>query len=275
MMKGMINMSDETKNKFSLIDLPDVPDSVDNAVKNLSDIPTKNIGQTFGDLWYLVFGGISHAADKKRMKYATDLEKYHQELTQSIDQIPNDKRTEPSIQVTAQALENSKYCVSSELLREMFVKLISGSMNIDKKALVHPSFPEIIKQLSERDALLLKDIYSSSKPALPIVTIGIRSNDNGYNVIHSNVFISKTLNFSTYDYMLSLSSLQHANLISISYDTWINDEKSYEDLKNTSEYLQVKEILSHTNQSKPYLKKGMVQLTHLGRAFCSICVATN
>ena len=58
MMKGMIIMSNETTNKFSLIGLPDVPDSVDSAVKNLTDETTKNIGQTFGDLWYLVFGGI-------------------------------------------------------------------------------------------------------------------------------------------------------------------------------------------------------------------------
>lgn len=68
-------MSDETTNKIGLINLPDMPDSVDNALNNLSDLPTKNIGQTFGDLWYLVFGGISHAADKRRLRYSVDLKK--------------------------------------------------------------------------------------------------------------------------------------------------------------------------------------------------------
>ena len=97
-------MSNETTNKFSLIGLPDVPDSVDSAVKNLTDETTKNIGQTFGDLWYLVFGGISHAADKRQMKYAADLEQYKKELTNSINEIPKEKKIEPSFQTTAQAL---------------------------------------------------------------------------------------------------------------------------------------------------------------------------
>lgn len=40
----------------SLIKLPELPDSIDNAVKNLTDKPTQGIGQTFSDLWFLVFG---------------------------------------------------------------------------------------------------------------------------------------------------------------------------------------------------------------------------
>lgn len=72
----------------SLIKFPELPDSIDNAVKNLTDKPTQGIGQTFSDLWFLVFGGITQAADKRRMKYAHDLELYGQELSQSITAIP-------------------------------------------------------------------------------------------------------------------------------------------------------------------------------------------
>ena len=46
-----------SEDKKSLIDL--VPDSIDNAVKNVTDKPTQNIGTTLADIWYLVFGGIS------------------------------------------------------------------------------------------------------------------------------------------------------------------------------------------------------------------------
>ena len=140
----------ETTKNFSLIHLPDIPEAVENAAKNITDYPSKNIGQTFGDIWYLVFGSISQAADKKRMKYANDLEQYKLELDNAINRIPENDRTAPSIQVTGQALENSKYCISSENLREMFVNLISGAMNKNMEAFVHPSFPEIIKQMRQR-----------------------------------------------------------------------------------------------------------------------------
>ena len=159
-------MSDE--NKFSLIDLPDIPDSVDNAFKNLTDKPTQNAGQTFGDIWYLVFGSISHAADKKRMKYAQDLENYRQELDQSINSIPEDKKIDPSIQITAQALENSKYCVSSEELRSMFVKLISGTMNKDFEQVENLRLVHLTKGQEKRLIFL---IYMVLKAELECLTI--------------------------------------------------------------------------------------------------------
>lgn len=93
-------MSDKNS---SLINLPDLPDSIDNAVKNLTDKPTQGVGQTLADVWYLVFGGITQAADKRRMKYAHDLELYKQELSQKIASIPEENLIEPSIQTTAPA----------------------------------------------------------------------------------------------------------------------------------------------------------------------------
>lgn len=42
------------KNSFPF-DIPELPDSVDNALKNLSDAPTKSIGQTLSDAWFLCF----------------------------------------------------------------------------------------------------------------------------------------------------------------------------------------------------------------------------
>lgn len=53
---------------ISLIDVPDLPQSIDNAIKNTTDKPTLAVGTTFADLWYLVFGGITYLSDKKKIK---------------------------------------------------------------------------------------------------------------------------------------------------------------------------------------------------------------
>lgn len=147
-----------SEDKKSLIDL--VPDSVDNAVKNITDKPTQNMGTTFADIWYLVFGGISQAAEKRKLKYSYDLQKMEEELKEDISKIPQNKLVEPDIQVIAQALESAKYCVEKKELRKMYVNLISSSLNNDTNNYVHPSFPNIIKQISPEDALLLKQIYT-------------------------------------------------------------------------------------------------------------------
>ena len=66
------------------------------------------------------------------------------------------------------------YSMNSEELREMYSNLLAKSMNSDAKTLVHPSFVEIIKQLSPFDARFLKLLLP--KNDLPIVAI-LRSED--------------------------------------------------------------------------------------------------
>lgn len=146
-----------SEDKKSLIDL--VPDSVDNAVKNITDKPTQTIGTTFADIWYLVFGGISQAADKRRLKYSYALQEFEKELKEKISKIPKDKLVEPDIQIIAPALEASKYCAEKETLRNMFSTLIASSMNNDFNNITHPSYIEIMKHFSDFDAKLLVMIY--------------------------------------------------------------------------------------------------------------------
>lgn len=267
-------MADETTNKIALVNLPDMPDSVDNALTNLTDQPSQNIGQTLGDIWYLVFGGITQAANKKRLKYSADLEKYQKELNESINNIPADKQIEPSIQVTAQALENSKYCVSSESLREMFVKLIAGTMNKDLEPLVHPSFPEMIKQMDVNDAHLLMELKRKSH-YVPIAEFQEIFSQNDSKISHfTNAYISDIFNISLSDCSCSLSSLERMGLISISYDNYLVNDLLYKPFYNTSVYQSLaKEISSYNRNSKISLKKGICSITPLGKRFMLVCVS--
>lgn len=273
MMKGTIFMSNETTNKFSLIDLPDVPDSVDSAVKNLTDETTKNVGQTFGDLWYLVFGGISHAADKRQMKYAADLEQYRKELSNSINKIPEEKKVEPSLQTTTQALENSKYCVSSSVLRKMFVNLISGNMNSDLEPLSHPSFPEILKQMDEIDAKLLMEFKSNNQ--FPIANFLQKTNgETGYKVQFTNAYISNIYKIPLEKCARSLSFLERVGLVKLSYGIYFNDESIYESFKNLDYFKAIEFNLKRFYPNK-YLdiQKGICEITPLGIDFINLCVS--
>ena len=146
-----------SEDKKTLIDL--VPDSVDTAFKNISDKPTLNIGTTIADIWYLVFGGISQTAEKRKLKYSYALQEFEKELKEKISKIPEDKLIDADTQIVAPALEASKYCIEKEELRRMFVNLISSSLNSDMNNFVHPIFSDIIKQLSSEEAKFLQEIY--------------------------------------------------------------------------------------------------------------------
>ncbi len=55
-------MSDEIKKTV----LNTLAEPIANSVKNITDKPTQNMGTTLADIWYLVFGGISQAAEKRK-----------------------------------------------------------------------------------------------------------------------------------------------------------------------------------------------------------------
>ncbi len=144
-----------SEDKKSLIDL--VPDSIDNAVKNITDKPTQNMGTTLADIWYLVFGGISQAAEKKKLKYSYALQEFEKELKEKISKIPKDKLVEPDIQVVAPALEASKYCVEKEELRHIFSSLITSSLTYGEY--IPPMLIDLAKHLSVIDAKILDYLY--------------------------------------------------------------------------------------------------------------------
>lgn len=266
------SMSENTTNKIGLINLPDLPESVDNAAKNLTDIPTKNAGQTFGDIWYLVFGGISHAADKKRMKYAADLDQYRKELDEAIDRIPEEKKIEPSIQVTAQALENSKYCISSKPLRDMFVKLISGTMNIDLEPLAHPSFPEMIKQMDITDAHLLMELKRSNYQAPIVNYLESFKEEGSYLTAFQNIYISKLFKISMLKTNRSISSLERMGLIKVSFNERISAPYTYEEFYNTPLFIHFQNEINRLNRpSEATIQKGICLVTPLGKDFISLC----
>lgn len=77
----------------------DITNSIDNAVKNLTDKPTINIGQTFADCWFLVFGGISQKARLREIKYGYNLKIFKNILDDKISNIPAEYLTEPITQI--------------------------------------------------------------------------------------------------------------------------------------------------------------------------------
>lgn len=244
----------------------ELPPSIDNAVKNLSDKPTASIGTTVSDIWYIVFGWISNIADKKRVKYAHSLEQFREELENSVSKIPPEKRTEPSLQTTAQALENAKYCIEEKELRQMFTSLISNSMNTDFSKDIHPSFAEILKQMAPLDASIIKCFKDSKTNGYPLCRFQYRS-EKGYILLLDNVFLQYPNPYLPGN-SLAISSLSRLGLLDILYDQWL-PTGSYTPFKEHPWYKLLQEKFPDKSVE---LQMGIVRLTPLGRSFATVCV---
>ena len=250
-----------------------LPDCVDNAVKNLTDKPTQSIGQTISDLWQLALGGpIAFAVEKKKLKYAHDLEVYRKSLEAKVMAIPEVKLIEPPLYIAAQALTDSQYCVEQPKLREMFTNLIANSMNADYSNILHPSFSKIIQQLSPLDAKMLELIYKwHATGGMAVVSYIRQASDDGYVTLYKNIPAESPQGCEPEFAARALVSLQRQGLIEIPDDLYFTDESRYDIFKKSKLYRNLcadAKSCGYVLGTEPHI----ATLTALGEDFVTVCL---
>lgn len=239
--------------RMSTMDVVKLPDSVDHAIENISNPLTKAIGNTFGDLWFLALGGISHRADLRRAKYAHALNTFKEKTERKINEIPSKQRIEPNTQIIMGALTDAQFCIEDDGLRTMFENLIASSMAADKADSVHPAFSGIIRNMSSIDA---KNIILFTKiGALPIANYRLICRDSpikgGSGVDYfTNVFLSNPEIKNIRQQSRSMSSLEALGLVYTDYSNTLSLESIYEPFYKTNEYLVIKSYLEDPSAKK-------------------------
>lgn len=130
------------------------------AGKEIAATASKGIGQTMGDIWYVVFGAKwDEKRQKKQIEVANNVDKFKEEITNKSAQIPEENRIEPDLDVIGSTLESARFRINKDEIRDMFSNLIVSAMDSSKADDIHPSFSEMIKMLSPLDAQNLYYLY--------------------------------------------------------------------------------------------------------------------
>lgn len=103
-------------------------------------------------------------------------------IKEKVKLIPEEKLVEPEPYVAIPAIQQISYCQDSKELRDLYANLLISSMNADKKWQVHPSFVDIIKQLSPDEAKYLKNLLPMLVVYHPLIDVdfGIGESPKGY-----------------------------------------------------------------------------------------------
>lgn len=233
--------------------------------------PAKRVGDTLADIWSLIFGKISLIADKQNLEREYELELFKRELEEKLNGISEDRLKEPDFQVIALTLDASKCCIFHQELRALFANLIASSLDKELCSQVHPSFADIIKQMSPLDAKNI--ILFKKKEYQPICNYRVHYKDGSYDDHYKNVFLSNRENQDVDLQSLSMSSLERLGIISINFSIEANDIK-YEGFEETKEYIELnKAIEDRLIPRARYVEivKGVVELTPYGKAFVKSC----
>lgn len=173
-----------------------------------------------------------------------------------------------------QALEDAKYCVSNETIREMFADLIASTMDKETCDSVHPSFSTTLKQMSSNDAKLFKIFQGNVKK--PICNFSLNNNIGGFEILFENVFFisqDTSLNEAKKN-ALSLSVLEKLGLIHIVFSPFLAIKELYAPYEH-SELLYYYRKKYENEQEKVTLQRGYVELTYLGDSLLNICCPTS
>lgn len=239
----------------------------------------ENPARAIDDLMSLIGFEKLHAwAEKTRIKHAANLDDFKHKLAEEIFQIAPDKLKDPSLNILGPALEASKYHIEQETIRNMFARLIASDIDSSKENLVHPSFVEIIKQLSPLDAQNLSIIFNHKQTDIPVANYYLTyKNDRGMKLAHPDVFLlnpeQNNLDYNS----SSLENLRRIGVIEILYNQSKYDKHQYSLLSNNN-YLD--DIAKHTQSNDPnfqdiYVQPGIARLTYFGQDFCETCLPEN
>ncbi|MBC3798467.1 DUF4393 domain-containing protein [Acetobacterium tundrae] len=198
-----------------------------------------------------------------------NLKMVERELDYLLHEAPVEKIVGPDPYIAVPVLQALSYSYDDNELRSMYSHLLSKAMHADYKFDVHPSFVEIIKQLSPVDCLVFKEIMSIHEN--PIIHAILYNSDNyedgtDCEIIHTNI---NALSSCEYDQSkISIDNLIRLNLINVPSDYSYTEKEIYLSVTNSA---FCKELESKYGRRLTYSYRCVIK-TNFSELFYRICV---
>lgn len=190
-------------------------------------------------------------------------------LEKKLENVDPDKIVEPEAYVAIPAIQAISYSMNSEELRNLYANLLAKAMNSDTKDMVHPSFVEIIKQMSPIDSLVFKTIIERKGNPLINLIYENEQKDNltiNMNIIDIDVASIETIN-------VSIDNLIKQSLVTIPDGRYYIEDHLYDQLLSSNQYKIAQQKFSSPPEGfKLSYRKRLIEQTNLGNAFYEICV---
>lgn len=227
----------------------------------------QNVGVALGavlGLGVTLLWPIMWANERAKIALENNLETYRERLKD----IPPEQITIAPPEVAMPILEKLTY-VTNEELKNLYIELLAKASIKDLNNQAHPSFVNIISNLSPDEAKFIE--YLIPKKTIPFIKTEIKSKKGTLEIENPvlmipNIGLNYKENLGAY-----VSNLVGVGLLQVREDVWFSDENKYkehldyfESRKNIYDeyYQQFKEESTSYSTSK-----GLIQVTKLGEMF--------
>ena len=234
----------------------------------------KNIGDTLGDVSELILSPVSIVTTWAN----AHLRKFKQSIIDNVNKIPEENRDSSKINLAMKTIEDSKYQISDDNLREMFAKLVAASIDKRNNQVLSPRFSNVLSQFSPEDAKFLMQISSNNFKFLPIPTvIFFAQTDNGSGSKYGDHFIAPDKSTASwFQNELSLNNLVSLGIINQTDEEYLIHDtitSFYDSAEKSIDFLAWSNILQASNLNlKPSIKKGIIRFTTFGKKLTQIVI---
>ena len=194
--------------------------------------------------------------------------------------VPVENIITPPMYIGVPALQAISYCMNDESLRNMYAELLAHAMNSDTVDNVHPTYVEIIKQMSPYDALIFQNLVKEL--VKPCISLRYEKMDaSGYPIIDCFAFADVD-SFPIIPTQISLENLERLRLIEINKNFHYSNENKYRELRQSTglnkmleEYVIDNENNLPSNEYKIVASEFAIMVRGFGQFFARACLGTD
>lgn len=221
-----------------------------------------SVGRALQNLIELGALPLATFSDRRRLIAQHNLEKLRKELEKvnpaNISEVP------PEIGMPV--LEKLSF-VSDEVLSQLFVNLLAKAADREQSHLAHPSFANIISNLSPDEGLLLIQLADSRRVPFIDGTLIRNSGEVGAPVdtLHLSPDFLPTLTFPN-NYRAYLSNLEGLGIIRIRRDVQLSNASGYAPMEKEF-HSKYKSVETAKASRKAISTRGVIEVTEFGLLF--------
>ena len=209
---------------------------------------------------------VLYPVKKANISYKYKLECFEDDFRGKVLTIQEGKLCEPNLLIAGPTLEALKYTYDVQELREMYVNLLSSSMNMDYVAIVHPSFVDIIRQLTPDEAKLLNLLKADGKHAVVDIRQQLPDDGGEVDIIKDFSHISYGVCECPENIGAYLGNLQRLGIITIPDNRHLSEDAHYDLIRNNPL------IAPYVSEGKNVFKKKCLIVTSFGENLLKCCI---
>jgi hypothetical protein len=196
-------------------------------------------------------------------------------LRRHLANVPPEQVVEPPANVAGPLLLAYPFVESEPDLRELFARLLATAMTSAIQRSAHPSFVEVIKQLTVDEAKLVRSFAERSWLQYPVVEVRVFGGSaypgfqvRGLLFDFGDVPLSAPLRLPAY-----VHNLQRLGLVTISFAERVADDAPYVKFETMPEIVRLRENAAAVAQGgSVQAAPGVVKVTPYGALFLAACV---